>query len=178
MTVDNIVLIGFMGTGKSSCGRELAYRLQWEFIEMDKDIERMAGVSIPEIFAQQGEVHFRDLETKVCRSLAQKHHTVISAGGGVIIRPENVQILRSFAFLILLTATPEEIYQRVLYDGTEKRPLLSKPDPMREIKNLLIVREPLYRAAADVQLKTKGKSPGEIASEIIELLRKRENLTC
>ncbi len=177
MAVENIVLIGFMGTGKSSCGEVLARRLRWEFVEMDNLIEQTAGMSIPDIFAQKGEPHFRDLETQVCRSLANKHHAVISAGGGVVTRVENVQILRSFAYLVLLKATPEEIYRRIIQEGKEKRPLLAKPDPKQEIGRLLAIREPLYINAANAQIDTSGKSPKKIATEIFELLSTRAGFT-
>jgi len=177
MAVDNIVLIGFMGTGKSSSGIELARWLRWDFIEMDKDIERMVGMSVPDIFAQKGEAYFRNLETQVCRRLAEKHHTVISAGGGVVTRPENVQILRSFAYLVLLTATIEEIYQRIMQDGKKRRPLLAKSDPMGEIKKLLAIRDSMYRDAANAQVDTTGKNPKKIALEIIELLKTHEGIT-
>jgi shikimate kinase len=177
MSVDNIVLIGFMGTGKTSCGKILAQRLHWEFIEMDKLIEQKAGMSVPDIFAQKGEPHFRDLETQVCRTLAKKHHTVISAGGGVVIRVENVQTLRSFAYLVLLTASPEEIYCRIIQEGKEKRPLLAKPDPMQEIKRLLAIREPLYFNAANTKIDTSGKRSETVASEIFELLSTHVGIT-
>lgn len=177
MTVDNIVLIGFMGTGKTSCGKELAQRLQWQYIEMDKLIEQKAAMPIPEIFAQKGETHFRDLETLVCRSLAAKHKAVISAGGGVVTRPENVKILQSFAYLVLLTASKDEIYHRIMQEGKEKRPLLAKPDPMGEIEKLLAKRELLYQNAANAQVDTTGKSPQEIVGEILAMLKKSPGFT-
>jgi len=172
MGIYNIVLIGFMGTGKSSCGKLLAQRLHWEFVEMDKYIEQIAGLSIPDIFAMRGEPHFRDLETQACRALAKKYHAVISSGGGVVTRNENVQILRSFAYLILLTAPPAEIYRRIMQDGKEKRPLLAKANPMQEIERLLAIREPLYYNAADIRFDTSGKDPDTIVSEILQNLPK------
>ncbi len=177
MAVKNIVLIGFMGTGKTSCGEELARRLGWEFVEMDKLIEGKEGMSIPDIFAQKGEPHFRDLETQVCQALAKKQHAVISAGGGVVTRSENVKILRSFAYLVLLTATPDEILRRVIREGKEKRPLLAKPDPKQEIERLLAIREQLYRDAANAQVDTSGKTPQKIASEIFDLVSSRVGFT-
>ncbi len=177
MVIDNIVLIGFMGTGKTSCGELLAQRLHWEFVEMDKLIEQKSGMSIPDIFAQKGEPHFRDLETQICRTLTTKHHVIISAGGGVVTRPENVQILRSFAYLVLLTASKEEIFRRIMLEGKEKRPLLAKPDPMGEIEKLLAKREPLYKDAANAQVDTTGKNPRKIISEILVIIKKGPGLT-
>ncbi len=176
MAVDNLVLIGFMGTGKTSCGELLAQRLKWEFVEMDKLIVQTAGMSIPDIFAQKGEPHFRDLETQVCRALTTRHHTIVSAGGGVVTRPENVQILRSFAYLVLLTASKEEIFRRIMAEGKEKRPLLAKPDPMREIEKLLAKREPLYQDAANTRVDTTGKSPRQVVSEILAIVKKGQGL--
>ncbi|HMF33930.1 MAG TPA: shikimate kinase [Candidatus Lokiarchaeia archaeon] len=180
MHPENIVLLGFMGTGKSAVGRMLAKRLgsDWHFIEMDKRIEELAGLSISEIFPQEGESHFRDLETQVCRELIGEHHAIVSTGGGVVTRPENVEILGSFAHLILLTATPEVIFERIIKDGKEKRPLLAKPDPMGEIEKLLAVREELYRAATGDYVDTTIKSPSEVAEEILALLRENGDVTC
>ncbi len=177
MAVDNIVLIGFMGTGKTSCGELLAQRLKWEFVEMDKLIVQKAGMSIPDIFAQNGEPHFRDLETDICRELTTRHHIIVSAGGGVVTRPENVQILRSFAYLMLLTASKDEIYHRIMEEGKEKRPLLAKPDPMGEIEKLLTKREPLYHGAANAKVDTTGKNPRKIVSEILSIINKGPGLT-
>ncbi len=176
MAIDNLVLIGFMGTGKTSCGELLAKRLKWDFVEMDKLIVQTAGMSIPDIFAQKGEPHFRDLETQVCRALASRHHTIVSAGGGVVTRPENVQILRSFAYLVLLTASKEEIFRRIMAEGKEKRPLLAKPDPMSEIEKLLAKREPLYRDAANARVDTTGKSLRQVVSEIFVIIKKGPGL--
>jgi shikimate kinase len=102
----------------------------------------------------------------------------MSAGGGVVTRPENVEILRSFAHLILLTAAPEVIYERIMKDGKEKRPLLAKPDPMAEIQKLLVTREDLYNAAAEFTIDTTLKSPHDVANEILTFLQETSDFTC
>ena len=177
MPIDNIVLLGFMGTGKSTAGRELAELLEWTFIEMDQIIEEMAGCTIPEIFLREGETYFRDFETLVCRNLTQLHHAVVAAGGGVVTRPENVEILQSFAHIVLLTATPETIFERIIEDGKEKRPLLAKPDPIGEIQTLFSCTGSLYYAATEHWVDTTGKSPVDVAFEILASLRQECDFT-
>lgn len=140
-TEQNIVLIGFMGTGKSTVGNKLANRLGLKFVDSDDIIEKRADKSIEEIFAQEGEKYFRDLETEVVSDLGQRTGLVIATGGGVVLRKQNIEALSKNGIIILLTATPEEILNRV--EGTD-RPLLDVENPLQEIKDLLAQRKEYY----------------------------------
>lgn len=113
MSCKNIVLIGFMGTGKTAVGRLLAIKLGREFLDTDAEIERRLGKSVARIFAEDGEARFRDEEAALCRLLADRQGLVIATGGGTVLNPENVYNLRRSGILIALSATPEEIYRRV-----------------------------------------------------------------
>jgi shikimate kinase len=143
----NLVLIGFMGTGKSTVGRRCARRLGYTFTDSDRVIEEQAGCTIPELFAAEGEAAFRERERAVIAELAATPGLVIATGGGAILNPENVANLRATGFVVLLTATPDALLQRVGH--RRNRPLLaSAPDPRARIVELLSAREPLYRQAA------------------------------
>lgn len=158
----NIVLLGFMGTGKTSVAKRLADELGMQFIEMDTVIEEMEGMSINEIFAKKGEPYFRKLESDVVKELGSKNGLVISAGGGVVLNPDNIKELEKGSILICLNATPQEIYKRV---GNEiHRPLLNVEDPLKKIKELLDHRRPYYDKIS-IQIDTTGKSIEEVVKE-------------
>jgi shikimate kinase len=139
----NIAVTGFMGTGKSVVGKALAKKLGWEFFDTDSMIEAETGVSISEIFARRGEPYFRDLETETIRLLCLLEKTVISCGGGAVLRPENMEELESSSVIICLTATPEIIFERVKNDVN--RPLLQGNDPQKKIRELLEQRKEQYK---------------------------------
>lgn len=142
----NIILIGFMGTGKSTVGRRLAARLRREFVDTDREIERTAGRSIPEIFAVEGEEGFRARESRVVQEVATRENLVVATGGGVVLNPDNVRALRQNGVLIGLAAAPEVIYKRVGHKMN--RPLLSgSSDLLQRIKELLAERSEAYRVA-------------------------------
>ena len=163
----NIVLVGFMGTGKSAVAKILAARTARRLVEMDALIQRKEGMSINEIFAQKGEPYFRAREREVVQALSAKTGLVISTGGGVVLNPDNVKDFQQTGTVICLSASPETIYQRVKH--RTHRPLLKTPNPLEKIKELLIARAPHY-ARADATVITDGKSIEEIAGEIERII--------
>ena len=160
----NLALIGFMGTGKSSVGRLVAEQLQFEFLDTDNLIEIRAGKAISEIFAQNGETTFRELECNLVKELASRTQTVISTGGGLPVNPENLQSLKQHALVVCLWSSPEKILERVREQS--HRPLLQSPDPLAKIRSLLTVREPSYKQA-DVLLNSEFRSIREVAQQVI-----------
>lgn len=164
----NIVLIGFMGTGKSTVGSRLARKLQRKFVDMDREIERVVGMTVSEIFKRYGEIRFRSEEKLMVQKLARQNGLVIATGGGVVLDPVNIENLSPNGIIICLEATPDEIYQRVnRKKGT--RPLLRKVLSPEDIEEMLKARESLY-AQADYQISTSGKSPEQIVNEIMGLI--------
>ena len=139
----NIVLTGFMGTGKSFIGKAVARKLGWEFFDVDGIIEKEVGLSVQEIFARKGEKHFRELEASAIKLLALTDKSVIATGGGAVLRKENMDELEKNGIIVCLTATPETIYDRTKKDGTV-RPLLNVPDPVSKIQELLDFRKEFY----------------------------------
>jgi len=152
----NVVLIGYRGTGKSSVGKALAARLGWELVSTDSEIVRRAGRSIPEIVAQHGWEYFRDLESDVCRDVAGRDQLVIDTGGGAILRPQNVEMLKRNGRLFWLTASVESITARI--GGDTQRPSLSGTKSfVDEIQDVLRERTPKYQAAADHVIPTDDR---------------------
>jgi shikimate kinase len=143
---NNIVLVGFMGSGKTSIGRLVAQRLGFQFIDTDKVIVEHTGMEISDIFAKHGEPWFRDHETSALASMNIYNRTVISTGGGVVLRPENRELLHDLGFVVWLTASEEVIFERV--SRNKKRPLLQTDNPRQTVHELLEKRRPLYEGAA------------------------------
>jgi len=162
--IQNLALVGFMGTGKSAVGRLAAESLRFEFVDTDELIETECGMSIEEIFEKQGEAVFRQLEREAVIKLGQRQKTVIAAGGGLIIDPANLASLKTHALVICLWATPEIIWERVQHQT--HRPLLRTDDPLGKIRELFAVRDPLYRQA-DVLIQTGLRSPREVAQQVL-----------
>ncbi len=143
----NVILIGFMGCGKTTVGIRLSYRIRRVLEDTDKRIEREQGITISEIFAQKGEEYFRELETDLLRRLAKENfERVISTGGGLPMREENRKLLRQLGTVVYLRIRPETVYERLKTDTT--RPLLQCEDPLSKIKELMALRAPLYEEAA------------------------------
>jgi len=164
----NIVLTGFMGTGKTTAGRLVAEKLGLDFVDTDAIIESRHG-PIPEIFRAQGEAGFRAIERALARELADRHGLVISTGGRMMLDAENVASLGHRGHIICLVATPEEILRRVSADGPlADRPMLSGSDPRQRIVELLTERGPGYGHFP--QLVTSGLSPEAVARELIDLV--------
>ncbi|MBE3588665.1 MAG: shikimate kinase [Thermoanaerobacteraceae bacterium] len=172
----NIVLIGFMGTGKSTVGRRLAARLGREFVDTDEEIERVTGKTIPQLFARDGEIRFRSEEALVVKKVAARQDLVVATGGGVVLNPENVRVLRENGVLIGLTAGPEVIYQRV--KRKRNRPLLNGPgDTLDRIRELLAAREKAY-AVADFTVDTGRHDLEEVVKMIVEYLKEKGCIPC
>ena len=167
----NIILIGFMGTGKTVIGKKLANKLQMDFIELDKEIEKKARKSIPDIFSQDGEIRFREWEIQLCKETSLKENIVVACGGGVVLNKINIDYFKRKGLIFCLEATPQVIYERTMKEGKEKRPLLNNPDPMGTIGKLLEFRAPFYNAAADHRIDT-NKDIDQIIAEIIKIYKK------
>lgn len=161
----NIVLTGFMGTGKTEVGRELSRVLGWRLIDVDDEIVKAQNMSINEIFAKLGEPAFRDMETEMIRTVSRNRNAIISTGGGAVLRQENMDILRENGVIICLSATPKTIFERT--STNSERPLLKVEDPLRKIGELLEFRRPFYERA-DITIETDRKTPLNIAEEILE----------
>lgn len=161
----NIVLTGFMGTGKTEIGRELSNILGWKLIDIDDEIVKAQNSSINDIFSKSGEQVFRDLETEMIRKTTGKNNIIISTGGGAIVRQENLDLLSSSGIIVCLTARPETIIDRT--SKSSKRPLLNVEDPLGRIKDLMESRKPFYEKA-DLMIDTEAKTPLQIAKEILE----------
>lgn len=161
----NIVLTGFMGTGKSEVGRRLAKALSRKFLDIDAQIEKSSGMKITEIFDKKGEPYFRDLETKAIKRAVSADKTVIACGGGAVLRPENMELLEGNGVVVCLSARPEKIFERLRGDDT--RPLLKVKEPLEKIKEILDSRQEYY-ARCNISLDTTNLSPDEIVREILE----------
>ena len=166
----NIVLTGFMGTGKTAVGRELSRLLNMRLVDVDTEIEKSRQMTINEIFKQFGELRFREIETEMIRKLSERKDVIISTGGGAVLRQENVDVLREQGIIVCLMATPETILKRTSHSS--HRPLLQVEDPFGKIKELLDFRRPFYEKA-DIMIDTDGKTPREIAEEIIDKMKVR-----
>jgi len=163
----NVVLTGFMGTGKSSAARELSRILGRKIIDIDSEIEKK-GTPISEIFRIEGEPYFRDVETAMVKEVSANRSVIISTGGGVVLRKENMDALRRTGIIICLEATPETILERT--SKTTERPLLQVQDPLGKIRELLTAREACYKDA-DLTINTEGKNPREVAEHILEKIK-------
>jgi shikimate kinase len=162
----NIVLIGFMGTGKSALGKELAAGLHFDLIDTDQLIADASQQSIPEIFSLHGEPYFRDLEANALRALAGRTELVICTGGGIIVRPENRTLLKQLGFVVWLDAPEDTVYDRI--SRKRDRPLLQTENPRATISRLLRDRRPLYRDAANLVINTGQLDLEKTARGIID----------
>lgn len=161
------MLIGFMGSGKTSVGLRLSYRLRMPVEDTDKLIERREGLSVSEIFAEKGETYFRSRETELLRELAEKKYTgIFSVGGGTPVRPENRELLRRLGKVVLLRIRPETVYERLKGDTT--RPLLQCDNPLEKIGRLLESRREAYESCADIIVDVDGRGMDEILEEIVK----------
>lgn len=167
---ENIVLVGFMGSGKSSIGRSIAKRLGYRFLDSDQVVIERAGRPIAQIFAEEGEEKFRDLETSALASLREVERCVIATGGGAVLREQNRRLLRELGFVALLTASEEVIFRRV--SRTNKRPLLHTANPRETLHKLLTERQSAYEAAAQFTLDTTDLTQPEAAETIMEEARR------
>jgi shikimate kinase len=165
----NIVLIGFMGCGKSTVGQLVAEKLAWPFVDTDTLVIERSGRGIPEIFADEGEGGFREREAAALEGLDDGVSRVIATGGGVVTQPRNQALLRRLGFVVWLNASEEAIWDRVLRN--RNRPLLHTPDPRQTVRELLESRRPIYAEFAHLTIDTAGFEPEEIAYGIGESAR-------
>jgi len=160
----NIILTGFMGSGKTAVGKRLAKRLGYTFLDTDLLIEEKTGKSISDIFSKDGEDYFRDIETLILTELTGINDHVIATGGGIVTRKENIRRLRELGFIIWLKASPETIFKRV--STKTHRPLLKVDNPLEQIKRLMSQREQSY-SEADLTIDTDGYEVDDIVNIII-----------
>lgn len=171
--MDNIILIGFMGCGKTSVGIRLSYRFRKTFIDTDKWIEKQGEMTVSEIFEKYGEEEFRDRETNCLKQfVSEAHNQIIAVGGGLPIRAENRILLRKIGKVIYLRVSPEVVCDRLSGDTT--RPLLSGNNPQEKVRKLLEERKSLYEDAADMIIDVDNKSFETIITEIAENIQKGE----
>lgn len=164
----NIVLTGFMGTGKTIVARQLARALGMKIIDIDTEIEKSMKMTINDIFKQFGEPRFREIETEIIKQVSENKNVIISTGGGAVLKQENMDAVRKNGVIVCLTATPETILERTR--SNKERPLLYVENPLERIKELLHFRTPFYEKA-DIMIDTEKKSPIHIAEEIIERMK-------
>lgn len=163
--MENIFLIGFMGAGKSTVAKTLQEKLKMNLVEMDARIVEEQGMSINDIFAKYGEDYFRDIESRLILDIGKEGNTIVSCGGGVVVREKNIEYMKQNGKVVYLSATPETIYNRVK-DSTD-RPILNGHMSVEYIAELMENRRALYEAAADITIHTDGRTTEEICEEIM-----------
>jgi shikimate kinase len=161
----NLVLVGFMGTGKTEVGKAVSARMGRSFVDIDDHIIRAAGITINEIFRQYGEDAFREIESGMIRKFSSLYGLVISTGGGSLLKAENVNNLKRTGVLVCLTASPEEIARRVADE--RHRPLLNVPDPIAVVREMMEKRSQSYQAS-DFMVDTDGKSVSVAVQEVLD----------
>jgi shikimate kinase len=168
-----LALIGYRGTGKSTVARHLALALGWDWVDADVELELRAGKTISAIFADDGELAFRDLESQVLADLVRRERVVLAAGGGVVLREANRKLLKEFARVVWLQASAETIVARIATDATTsgRRPNLTVRGGADEVIQLLRERTPLYEQCADLTIDTEQRTPGEVVAEIVQRLQ-------
>ncbi|MCU7917693.1 MAG: shikimate kinase AroK [Candidatus Thiodiazotropha sp. (ex Epidulcina cf. delphinae)] len=171
MRVQNLFLIGPMGAGKTTVGRQLAEHYRKQFIDSDQEIQHRTGVDIPTIFEFEGEAGFRLREHAVIDELTERENVVLATGGGAILSEENCRLLSARGLVIYLHCSAEQQFERTHRD--KNRPLLETPDPLSKLKTLMAEREPLYRQTADLFVSTEGRNTQSVVQDIrqqIEIL--------
>ena len=182
-TYNNIILIGFSGSGKSVVAQTVARRLGWQAIDTDDEIVKLAGKPIPDIFVQQGEERFREMENQVLQQACAGSKTVIATGGGAILNAGNREMMSRSGVVICLEAKPQTIHRRLLQNtggssnGTQVRPLLMSPDPMQRIEQLKSSRQPYY-AMADWTVHTDELSLEQVSEEVVRVWRYSTQPAC
>ncbi|MGD2117692.1 MAG: shikimate kinase AroK [Chromatiales bacterium] len=161
-----VFLIGPMGAGKSTIGKQLASTLGLNFIDSDNVIRERTGVDIATIFEYEGEAGFRKRESKVIEELTQEDNIVLATGGGAVTIPETANFLASRGFVVYLHCSPDQQYERTIHD--KARPLIQTDDPRATLEQLMEVREPLYREVADLVVTTEKRSAASVTKEIVQ----------
>lgn len=162
---NNIFLVGPMGAGKTSVGRQLAKAMNYEFLDSDREIEARTGVNIPTIFDIEGEAGFRKREQQMIDELTQREGVVLATGGGAILARENREWLQQRGTVVYLSASVDQLYKRTRRD--RNRPLLQTDNPRQRIAELLDTRDPLYRETADITLDTDGHNVRWVVDQIL-----------
>lgn len=162
--MNNIILTGMMGAGKSTVGRALAKRQRMQFFDSDRVIEEKTGVNIPTIFEIEGEDGFRQREQQVINELAGQEGIVIATGGGSLLKEENRKVLAASGVVVYLCATPEQLFSRIRYD--KSRPLMQTENPLQTLKDILHKREVFYLETADLIIKTGKQRLGVTIKQI------------
>ncbi len=170
----SLIFVGPMGVGKSTIGKLVANGLGLPFCDSDRVIEDRTGADIPWIFDVEGEEGFRQRESAVLVDLLAEESMVVATGGGIVIRPENRKLLQTNGFVVYLTANVDQLVERTHKD--KKRPLLQVDDPEAKIRELIRVRDPLYREVADLIVTTDRRSPKSVVQEVIQAYRSRSSV--
>lgn len=170
----SIFFIGFMGVGKTSISSYLSNLLKIEQLEIDEYIEKNENMTVSEIFNKLGESYFRDCETKVLEELQEKGNKIVSCGGGIILRDENIKLMKKQGKVILLTASPETIYERIKH--SDDRPILNNNMNLQFILNLIEERKHKYLQVADLIIDTNDKTIDMVCKEIIKKVSTLDNL--
>ncbi len=173
--ITNLIITGFSGTGKSLVAKEVARGLKWDFLDTDDEIVKQTGKPIAEIFRQDGEDKFRELERETIRKVCQQKQTVIAIGGGAIVDPQNYELLAKTGLIVCMEAKPKTIYERLFREAayspeTEVRPLLANDNPLERIRQLKASRQPYY-ANVDWTINTDNLNISQVAEEVIRALR-------
>ena len=166
---NRIFLIGPMGAGKTTIGKQVASQLGMTFVDSDQEIQRRTGVDISTIFEYEGEEGFRNREEQAIGDLTEIDLQVMATGGGAVLRPQNRQNLSARGIVIYLECSPQQQFERTYRD--RKRPLIQTDDPLAKLESLMAEREPLYKETADYTVSTEGRSAGAAAKDILELVR-------
>ncbi|MFT5110976.1 MAG: shikimate kinase [Parasphingorhabdus sp.] len=166
MSIQNLILVGPMGVGKTTVGKALAKVTGREFVDLDQEIEYRTGVSIPTIFDIEGEDGFRKRETEIIQEYTDKSNLVIATGGGAVGRSENRKAITRSALVIYLKAPVEVLIQRTR--NNRNRPLLNDRDPASTLINLMEEREPLYQEVADIVIEVDDRAPGSLCKRIVK----------
>lgn len=168
---ENVALIGFRGTGKTQIGRRLSKRLNMRFVDTDKEIVKETGKSIPQIFSEQGEEGFREIEKRVVKRVSEMRDVCVACGGGIVLFDENIENLKKNSTIILLEAKPNVIFRRIKRD--RNRPSLTNKEGIEEIEHLLGERKEKYEKAADFIINTSKVTIYGNVQEIIDILNEK-----
>ena len=169
--MNNIYLVGFMGTGKTTVGRELAKKKKWQFLDLDDLIELREKRTISSIFTQEGEPYFRKVEKKVLKEIAKEKKFVVACGGGIVLDKDNIKTMKKTGIMICLSASPQVILERTA--AYRHRPLLNVGNPKKQIELLLKLRAPYY-AQAHKTIDTSKISMREVVEKILKLVQKKK----
>lgn len=172
---NTLILVGLMGAGKSTVGRQLAQRLGLAFYDSDKVIEERTGASIPTIFSLEGENGFRDREEQIIAELCTLENVLIATGGGSVLRETNRKQLRNTGYVVYLRANADHLYQRIKHD--KSRPLMQTDNPLQTLRDLLKAREPYYLEVADIVVQTGKQKVNVIVREIERKLKQLQDVS-